>query len=123
MIAVGDVVEVVGHGGKWVVLGPAENAIPAERMWRVRRQDAYRLPTALTVGDGDITVLSHPTFTPNQTVRFDQAFNGQATVLADLGGVIRIRFQRQRQRLLSGERWGSVSYQFDEVDCGRGELV
>jgi hypothetical protein len=123
MVQIGDIVMINRRTGKWTVLGRHVHGVPAGRLWRLRRQEGDLPPTDLIAGDGDLDFVEHPLFTPSQAVRFDQAFDGVATVVADNGATLRLRYTRQRKRILSGEKFGSVSFQFDESDVARGELV
>ena len=118
---IGDIVTINGRAGKWVVLGQHEHGVPAQRLWRVRHEGT--LATDLVVGDGDLNFVEHPLYAPDQVVRFDHSFDGKATVISDDGPTMRIRYVRQRRRILRGEKWGSTSYQFDEGDIDRGSLV
>ena len=125
MVAIGDICSIRQLPGlRWAVIGPVQNpADPARRRWRVRTEVAGRPPQGRTVGDGDITVLSHPIFTPGQIVNFH---GNDAKVVADHGDTVRLRYLHLRPRSLDrviGRAWREPTVRIGETDIDRGELV
>ena len=123
MPQVGDIVEVRQlPGQRWAVLGPHDHGLPPGRLWRVRTETAGRPPQGRTVGDGDLTLLEHPEFTPGQIVNY---FGREAMVVSDDGDTIRLRYQQLRPRNL--DRHDGISrvptVRIGEIDVARGELV
>jgi hypothetical protein len=99
--APGDVVVINRHAGLWVVMRRDDSLALAIRYHVVT--DMAKVPLGLTVGEGDMEFHSRPTFGVNQVVKYHHAFDGKATVLADAGDVIRIRYMKQRRDSLGGE--------------------
>jgi hypothetical protein len=115
MPAAGDIVTIRRRPGRWVVHSKAIGAIPSGRMWNVIRAGSE--PRAhLLVRDRTITVRASPTFDPLMIVRYERQ---SAIVIEDLGGVVRIAFDR-RTALRGG---GHISWPFRETRVQRSTLV
>jgi hypothetical protein len=127
-IKIDDIVKVRRRAGLWAVLGLLGNSALPGRTWRLQRPGfsperpgrlRSRRPQGLTVGDGDLTIIAHPTYEPGQIVRY---LGIDATVISDDGGSVRISYQLARPRNLDRED-RTVTYQEMRSDVLRGHLA
>ena len=123
MVAIGDIVSVRQlPGQRFVVIGPVTNpAGPARRRWRVRRESAGGQLTGRTCGEGDLTVLAHPTFVPGQRVTF---FGKEAEVVRDDSPTVRLKYVALRPRNLDRHNgfMRTPTVAIGAADVGRADL-
>ncbi len=115
MTAVGDIVRVTRWPGLWAVTSQMPSA-SSSRRWRLAQWNGIDLsPTGLDRGEGDLTFMGHPVFTPGQIVNH---WGRPVTVVADEGATIRCYIERRKQLEGGGFINGS-----GETPLDRGALV